>query len=429
MDLHIDLLRKEPGILKLFILLKEKYRSLGHVGGTVPLGGFSDQELEAIAGLTGSSPDKLKEKRRITLHSFEKALEETVFAEYPLIVLIEKVLGEKIATKKEEAERAKEGEAAFFRSMQETWPEMDWWWERILMKSVDTRWIWGLYRQDRERLMNACSLVSRAFLSLPADGAYERMPLFAQRITGNPHRFDHLQTEGKLLIHCLYTDQLRKGVYQGQPPRTSEELNELLGRYGLMRDDLWSFVTCQGLLAESDDGIHPVWEAAVRSGTVMNVPIKELAKLEKVWPAKGESVWIVENSSVCSTLSDRVPGAPLVCTHGQFRTASWALLDLLASNSCTLYYSGDLDPEGLVMAQRLKSRYGGQLLFWRMNENAYNISASEEDISSRLAQLDTIEDPDLLAVAKLMRMRKKAGYQEGLVDVLAEDMGVAEKYS
>ena len=61
-----------------------------------------------------------------------------------------------------------------------------------------------------------------------------------------------------------------------------EDLNELLELLRLMRDDLWSFVTCRGLLAETEQGVHPLWLAAVETGSVLNVPIKQLVNVKKI---------------------------------------------------------------------------------------------------------------------------------------------------
>lgn len=76
-----------------------------------------------------------------------------------------------------------------------------------------------------------------------------------------------------------------------------------------MRDDLENFVTCRGLLASIGDIPHPVLQAAVHTNTVMNLPMKELTKVDRIWPAKGLRVWIVENSSVSSTIMEAVPAA------------------------------------------------------------------------------------------------------------------------
>jgi uncharacterized protein (TIGR02679 family) len=163
-------------------------------------------------------------------------------------------------------------------------------------------------------------------------------------------------------------------------------------------------------------------QGAVDTNSVLNMPIKELLKLKRVWPVKGNRVWIVENSSVCSTIVDEVPEAPVICTHGQFRAASWVLLDLLVESGCFLYYSGDLDPEGITMAQRLKDRFPNQVNFWKMDKVSYEETISDEDISNRLSKMQSITSPELLEVANALIGRQKAGYQEGLVKQLIEDI-------
>ncbi|MDQ0243254.1 uncharacterized protein (TIGR02679 family) [Bacillus fengqiuensis] len=422
MNNDVQIFQEEPGFLPLFTLFKEKYRSLGRIGGTVGIGHFSREEVESIAGFLGLSVDVLLEKGKVSLLAFEKVLLHTPFAHYSFIQLLEEVLQEPILTKNEEQGIVQEKEKYFFRSLSATLPDGRWWWDWIQSKSPDTRWIWSLYKQDEADLMQTLSSVFIAFQTLSNDRPYVRLPLFAQRTTGNPHFFDYDQTAGKLLLHCMSVDQCQKGLRTAGLPKGTEEINELLGQYGLMRDDLWSFVTCRGLIAKNEKGIHPVWKAAAETDTVLNVPIKELLKINKAWTAKGNRVWVVENSSVCSTIVDEVPAAPIICTHGQFRTASWVLLDLLIEAGCHLYYSGDLDPEGIAMAYRLKERYADRVTFWRMDESSYEKSGSEEDISSRLTRMESITSPELDAVINAMKRRKKAGYQEALITELISDI-------
>lgn len=418
----VEVFRKEPGFLKLFSLFKEKYRSLGRVGGTVSILSFSNEEVESIAGFLGQSIDSILEKGKVSLLSFEKELPQTGFAEYSLVELLGAVLSETILTKSEESGMEEEKEKSFFQQLRMECPEGSWWWEWMESKPPDSRWIWSLYKQDAFVLMDTFATVYKAFQELPCHfNKFERLPLFAQRTTGNPHFFDQNQLTGKLLVNCMQVDQQLKGRVPGMP-KTTEELNELLNLYGLMRDDLWSFVSCRGFLAEGEMGQHPVWQAAVVTGTVLNVPIKELLKIKRVWPAKGKKVWIVENSSVCSTIVDEVAEAPVICTHGQFRAASWIMLDLLVDAGCQLYYSGDLDPEGIAMAQRLKDRYPKHAICWRMDALAYDQTVSDEDISGRLSKIGSISAPELVEVVEVLNSSKKAGYQEGLVDLLVQDI-------
>ena len=89
---------------------------------------------------------------------------------------------------------------------------------------------------------------------------------------------------------------------------------------------------------------------------------------------------------------------------------------------CFLYYSGDMNPEGVSIAERLKQRYQDKVIFWRMDKVSYENSISNEDISSRLAKLDAIKSIELKGTIERMKEKKKAGYQEGLVTKLVSDI-------
>jgi uncharacterized protein (TIGR02679 family) len=422
MNSKVLVFKEEPGFLKLFGLFREKYQSIGRIGGNVSLKNFSDDEIEALAGFLGQPAGQLMEKGSISLLQFEKELTKTGFVDYTLLGLLEEVFAEPVVTKKEQAERSLLEENSFIESLYAAIPKAEWWLDWVKQKSPDTRWIWSLYKQDRKQLEEMMKTVFLAFLSLPIEGNFERLPFFAQRITGNPHYFDISETGGRLLLHCISVHRSVKMEANFLFPKGTEEINDLMAEYGLLRDDLWNFVTVQGLKASNQAGTHPVWEAAVHTNTVMNVPMKELAKLDHIWPATGSRVWIVENSSVASTIMDAVPDAAIICTHGQLRAASWRLLDRLAASECTMYYSGDIDPEGVLIADRLKKRYLNHLVLWRMDTAAYEESLSNEDIADRLVKLDQISSPEWERLILLMRKRKVAGYQEALVHTLIRDI-------
>ncbi|MFB5198407.1 TIGR02679 family protein [Bacillus sp. AFS073361] len=419
----VQIFKEEPGFMKLFTLFREKYRSLGRIAGTVNIQFFSYEEVESIAGFLGQSVDSLLEKGRVSLLSFDKELAQTGFKDYSLIQLLEEVFQESIMTKSEQSSLEEAKEMQFFQNLRSSHPEGTWWWDWIESKQPDSRWIWSLYRQNSEELKDKLTAVYNAFEVIPSKKSrYERLPLFAQRTTGNPHYFDIDQFAGKLLLYCLYIDKQHKGIRVAGMPKTTEEINDLFSNYGLMRDDLWSFVTCRGFFAAGEKGLNPVWNAAVETDSVLNVPLKELLKSNKIWPVKGNKVWIVENSSVCSTIIDEVPEAPIICTHGQLRAASWILLDLLVESGCQLYYSGDLDPEGILIAQRLKDRYQHQVTYWRMDLASYETIISDEDISNRLSKMDAITSSELNEVVDALKKRKMAGYQEGLINELVNDI-------
>jgi len=169
--------------------------------------------------------------------------------------------------------------------------------------------------------------------------------------------------------------------------------------------------------------MHPVWVEAARARLVRNVPLRELITIDRIYPDKGEKVFIVDNSGVCSTLLDALLQTPMMTTFGQVRLASWRLLNLLVQEDVKLYYSGDLVPEGLKMAQTLYDRYPEHVILWRMSEADYlNTSPKVRLSDERLKKLNSLTHPELIAVAKRMQQTKKAGYQEALVKDMIEDI-------
>jgi uncharacterized protein (TIGR02679 family) len=419
----LSLLKREPAFHKLFLLFKKKYESLGRIGGSVSLKSFSDDDLKIISGLTGFSVEELSGKQSITLLKFEKSLQRTRYQYDSLLSFLEDYFEESLIVNKDRLILEQERELQFLNEMKARFPQIEWYIDWISSKSADTRWIWGVYKEDPAILSSYFEYIEAAWKFLEEEKIFLRIPLFAQKITGNPHSFDRNTILGKMLLHLLTVDQKMKEDDEISFSKTSEEENDLLGFYGLIRDDLWSFVTCQNILAETDQGVHPVWKAAQESGTVMNLPLKELIKVDKVYPYERNVVWVVENSSVASTLMDLAPHAPIVCTHGQLRIAGWRFIELLVRSDVTIHYSGDLDPEGMLIADRLLRRFPESVRLWRMDERSYLEAMSEEVITEkRLSQLNKLRDHGLNKVAEVMQREKRAAYQEALVEVMVEDL-------
>src|SRR5690606_29104361 len=113
---------------------------------------------------------------------------------------------------------------------------------------------------------------------------------------------------------------------------------------------------------------------------------------------------------------------PLICTHGQFKLAALQLLDMLSTAGHTLYYSGDFDPEGLSMAIRFKKRYGNQAQFWHMTVADYFASTPTVELGSREDRLTSIFNSELGEVALALKKTAKAGYQEGIITLLTNDL-------
>ena len=99
------------------------------------------------------------------------------------------------------------------------------------------------------------------------------------------------------------------------------------------------------------------------------------------------------------------------------------LMPFLLDSGAEIYYSGDTDPDGIRIADRLWKKYGDRIHVWRMSEEDYAKSLSEEEIGSiSMKKLENVENSVLLETAKEVRKKKRAGYQENILKDLLKDM-------
>lgn len=93
------------------------------------------------------------------------------------------------------------------------------------------------------------------------------------------------------------------------------------------------------------------------------------------------------------------------------------VLDLFAKSGIRVYYAGDLDPEGILIAQKLSQYYKGEFHYWHMETADYEKCRSEEVISpKRMKILERITDGRLKPVVDRIEEYGPAGYQEMLVE-------------
>lgn len=418
----VQFFKSEKAYHKLFLLFRDKYESLGRIGGTVKISTFSFEELMEIGPFFGLPGEQLVAKGSISFVDFEKQLAKTKFSSVSLKSLLDAYFGEVMTSKKEQEEIGAAQLRDFLREQQEQFPELKFWLSFLLDYKKEGRWIIQLAEQDRARFKDLIAKLHSAWITLPEEA--ERLPIFSQRITGDPHAFDLQQDLGKMFIHLLSAWQAKRTEQETfEIAASTEDINRLLQNHQIYRDDLLNFVTCANLIAETTSGVHPVWKAAAQEQTVQIVPLRELVSFTDVYPVKGKTVWMVENSGVCATLLDYEPSAPMICTNGQFTLATLTLLDLLAKNGCTLYYASDFDPEGLGMAQRLLDRYPEAVSLWHMDQSGYKKSRPTKILSAeRLEKLNSLTDEGLVSVAKEMKSSGKAGYQEALIEEMCSDI-------
>lgn len=89
----------------------------------------------------------------------------------------------------------------------------------------------------------------------------------------------------------------------------------------------------------------------------------------------------------------------------------------LFPDTYTFYYAGNFDPEGLLIAQGLKKRYGRRLVLWNYTKEYYRQAISDLTLSpAQISKLEKIIIKDLLEIKQCLLTDKHPAYQEKMLD-------------
>lgn len=410
-----------------FSEFEKKWKAYGRAAGIVTLKNTSEEERRAIGGILGKI--FYEDTIRFPFAEFEKGLQCTKFAPVDFEQVLEAYFGRKMITTQERRREEEREKADFFETVEDYLTEcsgsdsaaVSWLREMFYEKKYGYQTVTREYGKDREQTEKLLKTVGRAlFLLENMQETEEEYPLavFSAEVSGNPHYFDQGTTAGQLLVYgiCYATEKCY--------PENAHQWRELLLSNGIVPDNISSIVHIYGLRLQVAGDWHPAYDVFCRRQEPCAATMENLQELTAVQPT-GDKVYIVENEMVFSYLLKHLEqkNVTLLCTSGQLRSAAVKLIPFLLDSGAEIYYSGDIDPEGIRIADRLWRKYGERIHVWRMSEEDYEKSLSEEEIGSiSMKKLETVENPVLRETAKEIRKRKRAGYQENILKDLLEDM-------
>ncbi|WHH59493.1 TIGR02679 family protein [Petroclostridium sp. X23] len=420
--------KAHEGFQRVFSKMKDKYKSLGTIGGTIQVTNLSEKEKDALSGFLRKDYTKQK-SAIIKVDTFQKALERTRFAGLKLEDILEKYFESQLLSNKETANMYLERRDLFFNS--------------IIKRYEDTpaaRWLDNNYREKcgcyvilvkrydlgREKVLKDIDITCKAINRLPLEKK-KKIPLavFAAEISKNPHQFDENTDCGQLFQYALmHRLNIKK-------PQNAEEKAELFFQAGILKDEISNFTVCCGLKAYKENSVHEGWGGYYNNKEPMQVSLINLTSITRIISPTGK-IFVFENPSVFSEVYYRCKEyyPPMLCSYGQVKIASLVLLDMLVKEGTIIFYSGDFDPEGLLIADRLKQRYKAQLVLWRYDKDSYLKSRSHQIINSaRLNKMRNIKDEQLQAMAAILKDETHAGYQEMMIDLLTEDVKTSLEHS
>jgi len=421
----VEIFRNSGGFGRLFDLYRKKFESYGAFG-TVQMrpSGEEEKALRGFLGVRYKGP-------RFPAADFERAAEEAGYS-VSMLELLELYYGRQLSTKREEAEqlaRERESLLSMWKG-QFSAPLPQTVLEGLVLEKESCRPLFTTFHNQISTFTKCFPTVLQVLMNAPYSPVM-RLPMLGSKFLKNPHAFDHDTDLWRLLLDSLIALERDKG--RDMLPRSemnAEEIAALFLDYGLVKNDLNNKVTVLGVLAEFKDGPCRKLNGAIAAGSYLDLSLRDIGKYLSARPYKGDRVYIIENPVVFSSILDEWEGKEdipvVVCTYGQPRLSALRLFDLMVKTNprLSLWYSGDFDPEGIMMLQRLMNRYKGGVTPWRYAVTDYIHSKPSVPITEerRIRQLDVVSSSKLRPLAEELKDCRLAGYQEGIQDLLLRDL-------
>ena len=441
--------KERPVFQNVFMGFKDRYESLGHFGGSIKISNPSQEEKDQLSGFLRKdfSGDQ---SVTISWKGMEKALQNSRFASVDMQELFEAYLGKPLLVKKEEKSRHEEEKVKWLGSFLEIEGGQgagieDWIFKMCEKKEADYLYVTSLYQREPQEAQKLMEAVCRAGRRLPClEEETEELAVFAARVTKNPHFFDAgsrgfrvlvfylrylFQERSKKIKAALIEEKLEAEIRKQEEDEEwadADDWNEqeksaatdwmLLEKAGILRDALSNHILTYQLHAKKKDGgLHQGLEGFYKERQPCILTLKSIQELCEVF-GESDSIYMVENPAVFSYLIKKYPKESFLCGNGQLKTAAYRLLERFSSGT-SVYYAGDFDPEGLLIAQRLCDCFPEMIHLWQYDTGLYQQGKSEEKISSgRMKKLQGLREPELLAMAGQLRENKAAAYQETVME-------------
>lgn len=412
--------KARPVYKKLFLKMRDKYVGLGHFGGTAMLTSLSREEKSQLGGFFQRD---YTSNKTITISAdlMKKCLESSKFAGLTWELILETYFGEPLQVKKEiELAESKRREDYFAEILESISDESGREWLRSILEEKKEGYllITQLYKESPEELRSILTYVTTGIAKLKVfqdKKQKELLAVFSANVTGNPHYFDEGKTGEKLLFNYLGErnfDLKQEGLSR------AEYKNRIYYEAGILKDEVSNDALAYGIHGwKPDGGLHESIEGFLENREPVKLTLQTIGRLEKVC-GQSSQVYVVENPAVFSVLIREYPQRTVICGNGQLRLAVLILMDKFSCDT-VFWYAGDFDPEGLLIAQKLKVRYGERLKLWKYEADLYETYLSEVELSDRrMKKLEQVSVQELQEIREAMYKKRRSAYQESMMEAL-----------
>ena len=113
---------------------------------------------------------------------------------------------------------------------------------------------------------------------------------------------------------------------------------------------------------------------------------------------------------------------PIIITNGMPNYCVYVVIEMLIKNGNRIYYNGDYDPEGLIIADKLKEKFPSITLF-AYTKNYYNETLSEKTLNvTRLNKLKKLKSSELNEIKASIEHSKSPAYQENNIQNIIKEL-------
>ncbi|MGD9678307.1 MAG: TIGR02679 domain-containing protein [Vulcanibacillus sp.] len=404
---------------RIFDKIKEKYISIGTFSGTIKLENISEDEKKALIDLLGQK-FYLNKTRTIKVNDIVESLKYTKFEGVDFYAMLCKYFGERIIINKDIKETNRLKKDNFFNNLKSS---VD---LNVYCFITDTfenkvsgcyNLLINKYNEDStgEKLLKELICLNNICHKLNSKSML-RIAILASEVTSNPHALDEDTFLNKILTYYICEKNSTK------LPKNAEEKNTLFYENNILKDDISNNTLVAGIFAYTLQNTNLAeckgWNSLALEYEPIVLSLVNLNKISALMPMNNKVI-IVENPTVFMKMHEVIScnkdRCTLICSNGQINLSTLMILDLLSKNDCMFYYSGDYDPEGLLITDKLLQRYKDKIEPLFYSEDIYMSIISNKKIDDRrLKQLDRIIDNRLISIAETMRKEKRAAYQEML---------------
>lgn len=390
--------KNKKGFERLINKMYEKYRSLSKISGTIKLNNITNVEAIELSSFFG---ENFKENDNITISikKFITIMNNTKFDDFSPEILLEEYLGIKLITKKEEQKNIKSKELKVYEDLiyNTKDPAKSWITYTIESETGAYPIFKKMYNRNELIFKNCIINVANLLNNLPKQK--ELLPIFASKITNDPHYLDFDTPQNTIFMYGL-------SYYNNSKfPISRKKKIELLSKYKIEIDNFSNNIITYNLLS-SRSGIVDFQNESL----ILNI---QNILNTKDFSAINNKVYIIENPSILSEIISKKINKTLIISSGFPNTSLYLLIDKLLLSETKLYYSGDLDPEGLIIAQKLKQKYKNKITLFCYTSEDYEQGISEKQVSpKRLSILKNIVEKELQDAKTKLLLKKLASYQE-----------------